>query len=270
MAGAARRMPRGPGSGGPDRNPAGSALDKPSSRSRRLAELDIARSAALAAMAVFHLAWDLTMFGFLPEGTMLSPFWTGSARAIAGSFLFLSGASLWLAHGTAIRWHPFLRRLALLALAAAAISVVTWLAMPGAWIRFGILHAIAVSSCIGLLFLRAPLPLLAAATAGILLLARLELPGFGGPLWLWSGLGSSPPRMLDYAPLVPWLAAFLAGLLSARVCAKRLSPRLDPAVRAVQVLSWPGRHSLAVYLLHQPVLFGAVFLARRATDLAMG
>ena len=90
---------------------------------RRLPAIDIARTAALGGMSVFHGAWDLTLFGALPPGATQAPGWWIFARLIAGSFLFLSGMALWRAHGDGIRWPAFLRRLSVLVLAAAAISL---------------------------------------------------------------------------------------------------------------------------------------------------
>ncbi|MDU9005474.1 heparan-alpha-glucosaminide N-acetyltransferase [Sedimentitalea todarodis] len=229
--------------------------------SHRLLSIDIGRTVSLFAMVIFHLAWDLTMFGFLPADAMQAVAWRVFAWTIAGSFLFLSGVSLWLAHGDAIRWRAFLRRLGILLLAAIAVSAATRLAMPHAWVRFGILHSIAVSTTISLLFLRVPVAVLAVASVAALLAGRIDVAAFDGPAWLWTGLGASRPRMLDYEPIFPWLGVCLAGLLFARLFAGRWRAPARPPSTIQSVLAWPGRNSLAFYLLHQPILFGAVWLA---------
>ncbi|MES2815322.1 MAG: heparan-alpha-glucosaminide N-acetyltransferase domain-containing protein, partial [Pseudomonadota bacterium] len=64
----------------------------------RLPALDIARTLALVCMVIFHFTFDLALFGFIDPGTMSQPIWYYFARMIAGSFLFLSGVSLWMAH----------------------------------------------------------------------------------------------------------------------------------------------------------------------------
>src|SRR5690606_2738746 len=112
-----------------------SAIDKP-----RLEAIDVARGLALVAMAIYHFAWDLEFFGYVPHAMTAQGGWKLLARCIASSFLFLVGVSLFLGHARGIRWRPFLRRLAMVAGAAAAISLVTWLAVPGGLIFFGILH----------------------------------------------------------------------------------------------------------------------------------
>ena len=61
----------------------------PTEPSRRIAGLDLARSAALVGMAVYHFGYDLEMFGVVAPATMLSPFWAGFARAVADRVIFM-------------------------------------------------------------------------------------------------------------------------------------------------------------------------------------
>jgi uncharacterized membrane protein len=218
----------------------------------RIAALDTARSAALAGMVVFHTIVDLELFGYLPAGTTLSGPWPAFARAVAGSFLFLAGVSLWLAHGRGVRWRPFLRRLAVLSVAAGGITLVTWLAMPDRFVFFGILHSIAVASVIGLAVLRLP----AALTLGLAALAvaapyLLRGPIFDVPWLVWLGLSTSTPRSMDFVPVFPWLGACLAGIAAARLSeragawrALRAAPPPGPVRRA---LAWPGRTVLRCF-----------------------
>ncbi|MFN3844423.1 MAG: DUF1624 domain-containing protein [Paracoccaceae bacterium] len=233
----------------------------------RIHAIDLARTIALAAMGVFHLTFDLMLFGHLPPGTVFQGGWPLFARAIASSFLFLAGVSLWLAHGQGIRWPAFLRRLAVVAGAAALVTVATYYAMGAQFIRWGILHAIAGGSLIGLAFLRAPVSLTAAAAALAFTaphLGRFEI--FNAPHWIWLGLSTEIPPMMDYEPLLPWLCPVLLGIATAKLMSRAgLWDRLrlwqpGPFGRAV---IWPGKHSLAVYLIHQPVLFGAVYVFTR-------
>lgn len=228
----------------------------------RIPALDIARSVALLAMVVFHLTYDLALFRLIDPDTAFTPFWALFARMTAGSFLFLAGVSLWLAHGRGIRWPSFLRRLAILAAAAIAVSLGTRFGMGEAWVRFGILHSIAACSVLGLLFLRLPAAVTAAAA-----IAAFFAPGwidpatFSHPAWVWLVKAEGRPGMVDYVPLLPWAAPFLAGMVLGRVGTatglwRSLARAETPLTRR---LSWPGRHSLAIYLVHQPVLIGLVW-----------
>ena len=229
----------------------------------RIAALDHARSLALLGMGIFHFTFDLMLFGYLPPGTVYQGIWPWVARGVASSFLFLAGVSLWLAHGRAIRWPAFWRRFAMVAGAALLVTVATFFTLGAAYIRWGILHMIAAGSLLALPFLRLPVALTLAVAAGAFAaphLFRAEL--FNGAFWLWLGLAREVPPMVDYLPILPWLCPLLLGLAFARLAdGAGLWARLAPwqPGRLGQWLAWPGRHSLAIYLLHQPVLFGLIW-----------
>jgi uncharacterized membrane protein len=251
MTRAQRGAPAGPGTAGVARG--------------RIVALDLARGAALLAMAVFHLVFDLQMFGFVEPGTVARPGWRWLAYLTAGSFLFLVGVGLWLAHGRGIRWRGYWRRLAMIVAAALAITAATRVALSDAFIFFGILHAIAVGSVLGLAVLRLPVPVLLALGAAVIWLpqaARFEM--FDAPWLWWTGLQASGVRSVDYVPVFPWFGPVLFGIATARLMEgaglwRRLAAwRAGPVARALAV---PGRHSLLVYLAHQPVLIALVWLA---------
>lgn len=230
-----------------------------SSSSRRLLSLDLARSAALLGMVIFHFAFDLEMFGYIAPGTTTSGGWAVFARIVAGSFLFVAGASLYLAHRSGIRWRGFLRRLTVLAAAAALVTVATYIAMPARYVYFGILHSIAVASVVGLLFLRIPAPV-TLVIAGFALfvpyLFRHEV--FNAPWLYWIGLSTQWARAIDFEPVFPWVAPFLAGLAIAKLLPVSIGE--TPVSPLAKAATWPGRHSLAIYLVHQPVLIGLVWI----------
>ena len=80
----------------------------------------------------------------------------------------------------------------------------------------------------------------------------VQSPAFD-PLWLvWTGLAETRPPMADYVPVFPWLAPCLAGVALAKLGAlPRLSVQPSPFLRTI---TFPGRHSLIIYLAHQPLL----------------
>lgn len=228
----------------------------------RLVALDLARTVALIGMAAFHFNYDLVMFGHLPPATVNQGFWWVEARLVAGSFLFLAGVSLILAHGQGVVWPKALRRLAMISGAAALITVGTFVAMPDRFIFFGILHSIAFASLVGFALVRAGALVLIGAAAGVLALAQWgQSEVFASPWLIWTGLSTLPPRTADFVPPFPWLAPFLLGMAAARIAdrlgALRRSPR--PPGPVLGALAWPGRHSLAIYLIHQPILIGLVW-----------
>lgn len=228
----------------------------------RLLALDALRGLALIAMATYHFSWDLEFFGYLAPGTSTQGLLRVYARMIASSFLFLAGFSLVLAQYPQLRLKAFLRRLAVILAAALAISVATYWFTPDSWIFFGILHAIAVSSLIGLIFLRLP-PLVTLAAAGIAFVLPDLLRSSGFDAWyFWPlGLSESLPRSNDYVPLFPWIGALLSGIAVARLFVDRDGlGAIDRLPAGPRWLRWGGRHSLTVYLLHQPVLIAGLYL----------
>jgi uncharacterized membrane protein len=230
----------------------------------RIAAIDFARGVALAAMAAYHFSWDLSFYQLIAVDVGTDPAWKWFARTIAGSFLFLVGLSLVLGHGNGVRWRPFLKRLAMIAGAAAAITVATYFAFPGSYIFFGILHCIALSSVLALPFLRAPLPLVLIAAAFVLAAPRLiGSDVFNAPILAWLGLGTRVPLTNDYVPIFPWFGLVLAGISAGRVLIPRVRQARLAGRRAKKTfggaLAWAGRHSLIIYLVHQPLLLAILY-----------
>lgn len=224
--------------------------------------LDVARGIALVAMAIYHLCWNLELFGYLEPGSAGSGGLKLFARSIASSFLILVGISLTLAHANAIRWRPFWTRWLKVAGAALVITIATYFATPGAYIYFGILHHIALASLLGLAFTRAPWWVLGLAVLGVFALnANVSLPAFDTRLLAWTGLFEVPPRSNDFVPVVPWFAAVLIGMMAGRMIQARGSALgdIDPTGR-LRPLNVIGRHSLLFYLVHQPVLIALVYV----------
>lgn len=232
----------------------------------RILWLDRARGVAVIGMVLFHLARDLEFFGWLTRGTTMQGGWSLFSTLIAGSFLALSGFSLQLAHSPAIRWQAFWRRLAWLTFAAVLVTLATRIAMPDHFIYFGILHALALSSLLGLALLRLPAIALMMLALLVLLLPRLlgssfTDTAFDHPALWWLGLVPFPRPTLDFEPILPWFAPFLFGMAMASLAlAGQVSSRWllrSPATPGP--VTWMGRHSLAIYLIHQPVLLAILW-----------
>lgn len=230
----------------------------------RIDAIDIARGVALVAMAIYHFTWDLEFFGYAEPGLTQQGGWKLFARCIASSFLFLVGISLVLGHSDGIRWRGFGRRLLQIAAAAALITIATWFATPDRFIFFGILHQIALASVIGLALLRAPVWVLIAVAAVVIAgphFLRNELLAY--PVFWWLGLAPADPPSNDYVPVFPWTGAVLIGIATGKLMKQA---GLFETLQGYTVGGWAlpirfsGRHSLAFYLLHQPVLIGCIWL----------
>ena len=72
------------------------------------------------------------------------------------------------------------------------------------------------------------------------------------------------PSQADYMPLFPWLGIFLLGCVIGRTCYKEkktLFPSADKTMKAIsRPVEFIGRHSLIIYLVHQPVVYGILYV----------
>jgi uncharacterized membrane protein len=230
-------------------------------KSMRIELLDFARGIALIAMTIFHFAFDLELLGIQEPGFISQDHWKYFARAIATSFLFLTGFSLYLAHGNGVRWHGWKIRMAKIVAAAILITIATYFATPDQYIFFGILHAIAFASLAGLLFLRFPWPIIIIVAMSVFALRYLgRSEALDAPYWYWTGLSSANPNSSDYVPVFPWFSAPLMGIAFAKLSERMnwlevfAQPKLEQG--ASKFVKFLGRNSLIYYLLHQPVMIG--------------
>lgn len=260
----------------------------------RWGALDAARGLAVVAMVVFHVIWDLAHFGYVEANVPWSSPMRLFGHSIAFAFLFIAGVALVLAHRDGLRWRAFWRRFAIVAGAAALVTAGTYVLFPNAYVFFGILHCIAAASLIAVPFLRAPWPL--ALGAGVFFLAGgkfFSSPAFNANWLQWLGLSTSEPMTQDWRPIFPWAGALLMGVAMgqlplpvygerAKVRGEGILPerttqqdsadlRATPPPPAPHPNPFPpgeergwltflGRHSLIIYLAHQPLLF-ALFTA---------
>jgi uncharacterized membrane protein len=225
--------------------------------------IDALRGAALLLMGVYHFCFDLAYFGWLRADFNHDPFWLGFRGFIVTAFLTLVGVSLALADSRGQRPGAFWRRIGRVAACAALVTAMSLAMFPQSYIYFGILHHIALASLIAWPLRRYVIETALLGLALILAGNLVTFPAFEPRLLNWIGLSPTKPLTEDYVPLLPWLGVVLIGLAAAthllrrRAVALRGLDDLAPAW-----LAWLGRHSLAVYMIHQPVFFALLFLAR--------
>jgi uncharacterized membrane protein len=242
-------------------------VDIPFPRRPRFAIVDVARGVAIVAMVLYHAIWDLgpDFFGYTTVDAARDLPLVIAARLIAGSFLFIVGVSLVLAHRNGFRLERYLRRLGIIVAAALLVTLVTRLLVPDWYVRFGILHAIAAASVIGVVFLRAPIWLtLIAAAAAFAAPSFLASNAFNQPGWIWLGLSTYVPPAADYVPVLPWVGPTLLGIVATRlVFLFGIDQRLAAWHPTSAISRWlikAGQWSLVIYLVHQPLLLGVLYL----------
>lgn len=222
---------------------------------KRLFFPDAIRLVAIILMVFYHFSYDLVYFKILNFDIINHPFWWSLPRIIVFLFLFTVGFSLALTHKTQFLAKKFFRRFFQIFLSAISISAITYLLFPERWVYFGTLHCIALSSLITVGLIAHPRFL---GAMGIFLFA-IELSGHGIP---WIHLEHSS---MDYVELFPWIGASFLGVFVADLYQKskalqkieELQFFKTPTFRFGQKIS---EHSLLVYLVHQPLLFGLIFV----------
>ena len=257
-----------PSSDGEEHETQGEAMKTVIGKPERLWEVDAARGVAILMMILYHLTYDLDTFGgYGIEST--SGFWALFADTTASLFLFLVGVSLAISHtraGGANRslFTKYLLRGLRIFGYGMILTLVTWLAGVGV-IAFGILHLIGVSIILAYPLLRLRLPNLIMGFAVILVGEYMRLQGVSSESpWLLP-LGVMPENLFmpDYRPLLPWfgvvlLGLFLGNLLYGRGYGERGTGGNEPAF--ARPLEFLGRHSLLIYLVHQPILVALLVL----------
>ncbi len=222
-------------------------MEKP----KRIQLIDALRGLAVLLMVVHHFLYDLTAFCGAPWWLFSNPVFDVLHYIFAGLFILLSGVSSNFSRSNVKRG------LKALACALAITAVTVWMDMP---ILFGVLHLLGACMVLyGLtrkLWERLPAWVAPALSlAGIVLTGRLANGVESASHYLWM-LGWTYDGLVstEYFPLLPWAFVFLLGAWLGKYIKAGKFPawfyRADcPPLAAV------GRHSLMIYVLHQPVLY---------------
>ncbi len=232
--------------------------------------VDVLRGIAIVTMVFYHFTWDLNYFGKV-HLNMLSGFWHYFAYSIATTFIFVMGVSLTLSYHRTLSKTGETRQFKKFALRGLRIygwgmliTLVTLIAIGDGFVIFGILHVIGASIIIAYPFLRHKWLSLAGGIIFILIGAIVKGIVIHSPWLLWAGVGEYGRYMVDYYPVFPWTGIALIGIFAGHVFYPNGEANFKlPDFSRVPPFSWLiylGKHSLTIYLLHQPLLFGGLVL----------
>ncbi len=234
--------------------------------SERLWEIDALRGVAIIMMVIYHFTYDLDQFGSFDIGANTGN-WQRFANLTAFMFVSLVGVSLVLSYTRATarladEWslaQKYLLRGVRIFGYGMLITVAVWLFAPGGSIIFGILHLIGLSIIFAYPFLRWPKAALPVGAGLIVLGIFMGYPRVDFPWLVWlgfrpEGIGS----MYDYRPMIPWFGVALLGISAGYLLYRNGIRRFRfpdwSHLGPVRWLSTTGRYSLAIYLIHQPVI----------------
>ncbi|HPS90737.1 MAG TPA: heparan-alpha-glucosaminide N-acetyltransferase [Methanothrix sp.] len=243
---------------------------RPESPTARFWEVDLLRGCAILLMVLYHLLFDLNYFAVY-DIDVSSGFPLAMARTAASLFLLLVGISLTLSYSRSrnmrreMDFFPhLLKRSAWILSLAVGVTLVTYLTIGRGFIVFGVLHLIGLSLLLAYPFLRLQKESFVFGIAFILLGKYLAAIHVGFPWLLWLGLAPVNFYSVDYFPVIPWFGVILlgmglGGLLYPEYRRSFFLP--DLSVSAISgVLAFLGQNSLAIYLVHQPVIIGLLYL----------
>jgi uncharacterized membrane protein len=139
---------------------------------------------------------------------------------------------------------------------------------PGRTIFFGILHFIALASVLALLFRKFYWLNLFIGVGVIVAFLTIRSPMFNTDWLVWIGFYTKKPLTEDFAPVFPWFGVVLIGTFAGKFILKNSAlvkiAASNPRVKLFNALTLAGRNSLLIYMVHQPILMGMLYLVMLA------
>lgn len=232
----------------------------------RFLELDLLRGVAVIGMIIFHFFFILNFYEVV-ENEMFSGWWQIFAQFVRFSFLGLVGIGMAISYQGILargggKWRAILRqwrRAFVVLVCALLVSTATYIYIPENFVRFGILHLIAVSIFLWSFFVEWKWPVL------ILVIACFWLGGWLGNDVVFDGiLPWFRVDALDYFPLFPWIGVVGGGIFIGHLFystkSKWTGLKWPVAFWPIRVLSMFGKKALLIYLLHVPIIVLALWM----------
>lgn len=245
--------------------------------SGRFGFLDSLRGITLVSMIVYHVCWDLVYLFGKDWGWYKGAGAYAWQQSICWSFILLSGFCWSLGK------RPLKRGLTVFG-AGALVSIVTLLFMPDERVVFGVMTLIG-SSMICMVWLDKllqkvrPWAGLACVWLQFVVTRNINNGYLGFESWnlfrlpkeLYQGylmtfLGFPKPGFYstDYFSMIPWFYLFLSGYFIYRMIKDRKGFMEKYFIRGWEPFAFLGRHSLIIYIFHQPVAFGILTILDRS------
>lgn len=229
---------------------------------------DTFRGVLLVAMVLYHLTWDLVHLHDVPWMWFLSDGAKVWQQIIAWSFVLLSGFCWPLGKS---KW----RRGLVVSAGGWIITAVTLLVIPTERVVFGVLTFLGAAMLamipldkllrhcnpvVGMLCSLACFVLLRNVSSGYLGFGTwnlLKLPEgwYANIVTTFFGFPTAAFFSRDYFPFLPWIFLFCTGYFMQKLFARY---HLDHVLTYGKCppLEFLGRHSLIIYMVHQPILYG--------------
>lgn len=230
-------------------------LDK---SSHRIELLDLLRGFAIILMIIFHFSYDLNYFHFLTLNTNEEPFFRYFRFTILTLFISISAVSLSLAYRNKIDNKKLVKRVGQLGFAALLVTAVSLFLFEKSWIYFGILHFLLFATLITLPLLHYKKTLFTLG-AVIIVLSHYDVISVRVLFNFFQPLFNLPMHTEDVVRLTPWLGLYFIATTFTTIIIT-INKKIHTDKKVLKVIKFTGRHSLIIYLIHQPILFGLLSL----------
>lgn len=242
------------------------------SHKQRIHLIDEIRGFAILCMVVYHAFYDLVAIFSVNIPIFYSSFIQTLVYIFVGIFVGISGTS------SAFSRSNIIRGLKCFGIGM-LMTVATYFFMPSQLIVFGILHMLGVSMMLyGLI--QKPLKRIPpiALLIGCIILFILTYNVVNGYIGIGNIVLFELPRNLyelgflfpfgftradffssDYFSLLPWFFCFVGGSALGRIIKENKMPNFMYKLH-IRPLAFIGRNTLIIYILHQPVVYGVLYL----------
>jgi len=232
-------------------------------KSERIHWVDLLRGIAILAMIAFHFFYDLDLFSNAYSIDYHAGFWLIFGHFIRFIFISLVGVALYISYKNRPVYTEYLKHQIWRALTIFAGGMLytlgSYLMFPDSYIRFGILHFIAVGLVIGALLIKSRIIILILMVTSIFIGPIVAQTTLHTPLLLPLGFMYYGFNSIDYFPIFPWLSLILFGIIFARaldtlhiLSNTKWIPRIKPIEKI-------GQKALLIYVIHQPILFVGIY-----------
>lgn len=235
----------------------------------RYPEIDFLRGSAVVMMVAFHFIFDLNFLGIY-EIQVYSGWLGWFAYLIGTMFLLFVGISLTISYRRAVGKmdarslrRKYLKRGVQIFALGLVITVVTMIYPGRGFVVFGVLHCIGLSIVAAYVLLPYRWLNLVLGIAIVAIGVFIAQSVYAFPWLVWLGFAPVGSYSIDYFPLLPWFGIVLLGVFVGNMIYRNPSRAREGSwkgwVRSLSPFLYLGRHSLVIYLLHQPILFGILY-----------
>lgn len=240
-------------------------------------------------MVFYHAFYTMSYLFNIEAGAYLLNIFMPLEPFFAGIFILISGICCNFSRSNLLRGIK-------LFLVSITLSLVTYILGPDMFISFGILHMLSICMITyGILepVLKKAKPVICIVISVLLYIITIPVQeGIFGikkileiniPKWAYNsgilfpiGIYNNTFQSADYFPLFPWMFIFFFGVFLGMYFIKNISINLNSDISKTKntsfyndvltknhspALSFIGRNSLIIYIVHQPVIYGILYIA---------